>query len=645
MSNNPPKPAARRFAPTPVETLSWSSSSKTRRFPIQPVETSTRSNRKPTEKEKAEANDVEEKDFARSPAPKRFLPIPVETSFHSNRQTKVLDTSTSPESTSKKPRRKFTPQLIEKSKRSRKAGDTRPATLPTDKTDLTPGVPNIYTNPKNPTSRPSTPGATSSAASGDIPITPRRSSYLNHLLPYLPRRHGSMRPHCNTRQASFTSSLEPISSSESNSEKSSPSHSPTRTPSLSGSILSLEDPPHHIARTRESCDERFSGYLLALAAKAAEKQLREQALLAAFPNETKHEIVEHFYDREIEGASDNDSIEYVGIVDIHGESQTKLNHNRKVLMKRKSSESGWAIQEMQMHQDKCARLRDQSNPEKKAEDAAKLPFSDLHWMDGAQYLPPGKRASSERQLQKMRNAASPPMLGADITFRNFPSPKATRFESDQQINMKPNRCEKGGGLWGGYCVAEEPGELLVQSVKGPSFIHTPMVGENFGDPFAKAFHEVSETQVKSPASLRRLKSDKMDSMELEDLSKEFDDHFVTQVYNYLSLGYPSLARQFDDELSRISKVPIENLRSDDQMNAKGHIGLKKVSFSETDNTLTHYNNASEDPGTDEPNQRGARWHALKIYILEWGRQHPSLSQAAIGPSAWGVRARRGSWGI
>jgi hypothetical protein len=38
---------------------------------------------------------------------------------------------------------------------------------------------------------------------------------------------------------------------------------------------------------RESVDEQTSGYLLELAAKAAEKQLREQEM-AAFPNGDYH---------------------------------------------------------------------------------------------------------------------------------------------------------------------------------------------------------------------------------------------------------------------------------------------------------------------------------------------------------------------
>ena len=109
-----------------------------------------------------------------------------------------------------------------------------------------------------------------------------------------------MRPHPNTRrstrQDSFQPELDAIPSVE-NSDNDSAYDDEEDVPSLSGSLGSSEDSMMRLqlARTRESCDERFSGYLLALAAKAAEKQLREQAL-AAFPNESMHQIVEHFYD-------------------------------------------------------------------------------------------------------------------------------------------------------------------------------------------------------------------------------------------------------------------------------------------------------------------------------------------------------------
>ena len=48
------------------------------------------------------------------------------------------------------------------------------------------------------------------------------------------------------------------------------------------------------------------------------------------------------------------------------------------------------------------------------------------------------------------------------------------------------------------------------------------------------------------------------------IEEDFGDDFITQVYNYLSLGYPSIARMFDEELSTISKIPVSELRQDDQ---------------------------------------------------------------------------------
>ena len=156
-----------------------------------------------------------------------------------------------------------------------------------------------------------------------------------------------MRPHPNTRrstrQNSFQPELEAIASDEEEPDLED-GYEDEGTPSLSGSLGSSEDSMMRLqlARTRESCDDRFSGYLLALAAKAAEKQLREQAL-AAFPNESMHEIVEHFYDREIEGASDEESVEGVGLL--------VLNDPKLENIRRKSTEVGWAAKEMQQHQE------------------------------------------------------------------------------------------------------------------------------------------------------------------------------------------------------------------------------------------------------------------------------------------------------
>jgi hypothetical protein len=144
MSESSPPPASRRFSPTPVETTV----KKVRRFAVEPVETTTRSNRKDEARVEDEPA-VEKKDFA--PTKRRFAPQPVETTFKTNRQSaNALPTpETTPEPPSisitqetqaeetPKPRRKFVPDLIETSKRSKRAGDARPATLPTDKVSYT----------------------------------------------------------------------------------------------------------------------------------------------------------------------------------------------------------------------------------------------------------------------------------------------------------------------------------------------------------------------------------------------------------------------------------------------------------------------------------------------------------------------------
>ncbi|KAF8856710.1 hypothetical protein BDZ45DRAFT_458606 [Acephala macrosclerotiorum] len=646
MTETSPPPTSRRFSPTPVETTV----KKVRRFAVEPVETTARSSKK-EEAQVENESAVEKTDFA--PAKRRFVPQPVETTFKSNRQ--AADPLPTPEPTpvpiliepppeeTPKPGRRFVPELIETSKRSKKAGDARPATLPTDKTDLTPGVPNIYTRPKRKVRPPVVP----------IPPvnTPNTSSIAVHTIPPLPpRRQPSMRPHPNTRrstrQNSFQPELEAIPPNPNSDEENSDYED--GTPSLTGSYGSSEDSQMRLqlARTRESCDDRFSGYLLALAAKAAEKQLREQAL-AAFPNESMHEIVEHFYDREIEGASDEESIEGVGLL---------LEDPQLKVIRRKSTEVGWAAKEMQEHQEKLNRLREDETHKKVAAEAAQPSFKDPFWTNGmtvknaafARGDDPND-AQKEAELARMRSAASPPMLGGDLKFRMCPSPKATKFETDQRMDIQPNRSETGGGLWGGYCVADEPGVFLSpNTMKGPALIQTPH-SETPVDPFSSVLaSEIPGAGAQSPqktngrahaGGLRmlagldeRLQAEASRSKMEEALLQEFDDTFVTQVYNYLSLGYPSLARQYDEELARISRISETELRFDDQKkNVKGHIGLS--------------NGHTTDGKVEKEEEHCARWKALRIYILEWARQHPSMSNGAMGPAAWGVRARRGSWAI
>jgi hypothetical protein len=145
MSETPP--SSRRFQPVPVE----ESSKKVRRFAPEPVETMTRSSKKADDvsisaRGPSAGNDsVERTDFA---GRKRLLPTPVETTFKSSKhsgntlptpETTPVSIPASPSPASAedtprpRPRPRFAPQLIETSKRSKKAGDSTPATLPTDK--------------------------------------------------------------------------------------------------------------------------------------------------------------------------------------------------------------------------------------------------------------------------------------------------------------------------------------------------------------------------------------------------------------------------------------------------------------------------------------------------------------------------------
>jgi hypothetical protein len=397
-----------------------------------------------------------------------------------------------------------------------------------------------------------------------------------------------------------------------------------------------------MARTRESCDERFSGYLLELAAKAAQKQLEEQAL-AAFPNESFREAVEHFYNHDFEGQSDGGSVEGIGQLMQQDEEDPII-----LEIRRKSTiEPGWAAKEMQAHQEKLNRLREEETNAKIAAEASKPSFHDPFWTNGMtsklvqQATPEDEPVDplKEKELAKMRSAASPPMLGGDLKFRMCPSPKATKFESDQKPDVQLKKSDTGGGLWGGYCVTDEAEQYLSPTLDRPHLLQTPHVERE--DPFSSAFASTG-SGTKSPKTLRssgvgmiagldeRLQAEVARTKAEEALLAEFDDSFITQVYNYLSLGYPTLARQYDDELAKISRIPTDDLSADDSSKqAQGYIGI-----------------APGSPGrSGEPQPVSARWKALKIYIHEWAVQHPSLSGDGRDPNAWGVRARRGSWAI
>lgn len=295
---------------------------------------------------------------------------------------------------------------------------------------------------------------------------------------------------------------------------------------------------------------------------------------------------------------------------------------------------------------------------------------------GYENQPLGNSAASkaaEKEAYRLRSRMlSPPMAGKDLVFRMVPSPKQTKLEPDQKwdhntgTHVEPNRDQtEKNGLWRGYCfTTNKGGEALAPSPR-PAMIMTPMqpatpfehtdpyantqgtlapfpvsgepsqINSGSSSGFTTAEHRSRAGQPKGLHMLMGLEQSlhkEKASADLEEkISAEFTDQFVTQVYNYLSLGYPAMARAFDDELSKISKISVDELEMEDDTvmdgigsSAKGHL---KISM-ELD--------MSED-------KRCPRWKALKRYIFEWARQHPDLD--GISPLAWGVAERRGSWGI
>ncbi|KAL2117320.1 hypothetical protein VTJ04DRAFT_9488 [Mycothermus thermophilus] len=327
--------------------------------------------------------------------------------------------------------------------------------------------------------------------------------------------------------------------------------------------------------------------------------------------------------------------------------------------------------------------------------------------------PPERDMSLERARQEHRRRLrqSPPLLGEDLVFRRCPSPKQTKLQPTHLWDVASggmaedqNRDPTGQhGLWRGYCYTADKKEQLAP-IERPAMIMTPEPSDSTIDPFSEAFAKLStapaapseeESEASSPSSRasthsvpvpgnhshsaavpehrtrshapkglhmlqnmqsldERLKKEK-EAAELEEkIAAEFDDHFVTQVYNYLSLGYPATARLYDEELSKISRISVAELEAEDD-------AIMEALWGEKNGEEPNGTNGANGGNDKKPRARGhimldreekdgvreedrcSRWKALKRYIHEWARQHPDLN--AISPLAWGMQDRRGSWGV
>ncbi|KAH8630911.1 hypothetical protein IG631_15488 [Alternaria alternata] len=635
-ADQPERPKPRRFAPQPIETTT-SSSKSSRRFAPEPVETTKRSNHRfapePIETTTRSSRQKFAKDWEEQTSPTgKFKANPMEAVAISNGQFKGA---------LKPPTKKFRPQLIETAQRHRKAGDDMPTLLPSDKTEATPdsaisarkarilGIP-----PTPPTNTPTF----------DITQNPLFLEIQRNASPCRRRSYFSCSQH------SFrVPDLDPIESSES--EASAPP-SPTESPPYTSdhSFMYKE-----ATRRRESVDDSSAGYLLELAAKAAEKQLREQAL-AAFPNSDFHEPVAHYVDHDTEG------------------SEPSVTEAKQQQQQRESSftQVNWDLVAMREYREKQIADKEKQKPKEYIKPAFSPFGNPAGFLDAAT----AKKFANERkdpELERQRKEARPPMLGQDIKFPRCESPEPSRFDPTQgcdavrtamcylseqskaasekgeslwcgkgngrQTSTTPSlwsnansRASSTTGLWGGFCV--NGGD---KSPRGPTGLLTPH-NEKPNPMSPCPTPSTSLLPPTPPASSSGITFENTGFSGIDEklaveqsIEEEFGDNFVTQVYNYLSLGYPSMARPFDEELSKISHIPISELRQDDHLaSSRGYIRLGK------DGNLKD---------TEITEETCMRWRALRIYIQEWARQHPNMSEDEFMVGGRGTAVRKGSWAL
>ncbi|MDI1491435.1 MAG: hypothetical protein OHK93_002644 [Ramalina farinacea] len=548
-----------------------------------------------------------------------------------------------------------------------------------------------------------------------IPQVPPESKFSSSkLAEKVPRRHSFRIPD--------------LPAIKSNSETEEDSSSSSDDPSLTTIPSAESDSAKHARRkrrrkrphpltARDSEDERFSGYLLSLAASAAEKQLRDQAL-AAYPNEHVHERVNHWAGDQ-DSDDDSEAAIHVGKLDVNepeevsDDEEDNISHSRGSRRHRESA-AGWDMQEMRKHQSRLeeqkqnawASKNDTVEPELGARRKSVAQQQQQH-QQGA--LPaPTTAFQRDNETTTMRKAASPPMAGEDLRFPKCLSPQQTRMDVHQYPKSRGGASSKQqqehAGLWtpGGGASRTSSQSGLWMGVNAASAqvayasqktIHTGLLTPALerGDPFSNSSFSTKPAQSqRSPTksssnlqlpptppstTLQPLKTPALPSTAATDtaagsetspltqtksLAEEFPDEFVTQLYNYLSLGYPTLARPYDDELCRITRIPMEQLRKDDSsphLNARGYIGAPEG---------TGCQDPRAEGGSEE---KGERWLALRMYVWEWGRQQRgwAVEEAAEGiehagksvsghtrpkseqdvgrgqNAGWGGIARKGSW--
>ncbi|KAL7944165.1 hypothetical protein V8C42DRAFT_97534 [Trichoderma barbatum] len=669
------------------------------------------------------------------PPRRRFVPVPIETTFQSYRKNVYDYTShqrigpnpeLTPEPSPRSPvahfslealdaeeasqeRRRFAPQLIETSRRSRRVGDPGPATRPADKTDITPYTNHIYSAKHKSNRRQHGPVGDDEEpqqrhASRPFPPTRRETEeegvqeYLLELaakevarqieeaalaaFPNSRPREGGV-AHFYFREGSSDSENSPETSPR---DEEAGQHRLRRKSSNLGLNWWHKHMQEHASRLeQEKGDDKMDvdvdneeavvmaedNDVAAVAAVAA-----SGAGAAAGASAADSPI--------IRSDSDLDRMELPSPPDLMWTTTKPLSPTDD---RRESvAELQMALAEANRHaaqaQAKIVSSSTQAVPPTQGQGEPAEPHR------GRQEASPFGRPfggfrhvpDHDPKLLKLRQGPSPPMLGKDLVFRRCPSPKFTTLEPEESLEAhmiedQARDLPGQAGLWRGYCCRSEStgGCIVPPDLHNPKMIQTP-TDPNFPEKDCSCDIVDASVISEEPVSIfsssesassgltssngglwgssahqhlhqhqpgaeghkgdvdmvnglnERLLREKAQAERDEKILQEFGEDFVTQVYNYLSLGYPAMARGFDEELSRISHIGVDELRRDDaKQMAKGHMVEMKLDVS-----------APEE-------ERCPRWAALRSYVTEWARQHPDLDN--LDPLAWGVRERRGSWAI
>jgi len=622
-----------------------------RKFAVEPIEMSLKSSQSPEEK-------------AGKKPKSRFAPQPVETTsrYHrkpnrmpSRRDSELDETPAElPKNIKyKPPPRKWSPQLIDTRSRRRNSSSGWVQMDDKFRTDVTPGH--------------------MIDASGEPIFT---CAEFKRRMPraYERRRERTGSPGSVRSHSFLAPDLETIDSSESDQcDSESPERVPKPAQLSVTTIPTSNTSTSSINPTKKAWpapDKTFSQYLWTLKVRREEQRIRDQAL-AAFPNSDYHEPVEHYVDND-----DNDS-EVAALEDRPSTWEGHEDDEDLVKMKpqawrQDTAKIDWDLVEMKKHHEALA----------KSKLDAQMSRGPSPWWNSPLPLPRGLVANIHSELQQMRRSARPPMLGAEIVFPRSQSPEPARFDitqgsevlRNQVLNdddahsvsstglwanhtQPPSREDSIKGLWGGFCAIEKgdsPDDRLAQLASGlctpapaPTLPTSPvneltdLVLEHaslrppapirFGSAPLTCLGPLASSKEKTSLSPRVPQDVDSDSDIVSD--EEDPDSFVTQVYNYLSLGYPSLARPFDNELSKITRIPISVLRQDDilaKASPKGYIRIGE-----------DFQGRNDGHSQDFEPSKCARWRAMKLYIREWSRQEKSMVKVQTVP--WGAAPRRGSW--